>query len=64
MTTETPPWLTKQTADDTVHAVPLDDDIVHDFALDCACGPAPQVVPGGVVLVHASLDGREHQEAL
>ncbi|WP_432077845.1 hypothetical protein [Streptomyces sp. YPW6] len=63
MTTDSPPWLTKQTADNTVHAVPLDDNIVHDFAPDCACGPAPQVVPGGVVLVHASLDGREHQEA-
>ncbi|WP_405461702.1 hypothetical protein OG786_29545 [Streptomyces sp. NBC_00101] len=56
-------WLTKQTAAGVVHATPLDDGIVHEFTHDCPCGPAPQVVPGGVVLVHASLDGREHQEA-
>ncbi|MCX5144630.1 hypothetical protein [Streptomyces sp. NBC_00338] len=59
MTTD---WLTKQTADDVVHVTPLDDDIVHEFTPGCPCGPAPQVVPGGVILVHASLDGREHQE--
>ncbi|MBT3077656.1 MULTISPECIES: hypothetical protein [Streptomyces] len=62
MMTDSPQWLTKQTAADTVHAVPLDDGIVHDFTPGCPCGPAPQAVPGGVVLVHASLDGREHQE--
>ncbi|MFJ8923838.1 hypothetical protein ACIREK_30725 [Streptomyces sp. NPDC102415] len=54
--------MTKQTAADVVHAVPLDDGIVHEFTHHCPCGPAPQIVPGGVVLVHASLDGREQKE--
>lgn len=61
MTTD---WLTKQTAPDVVHVTPLDDGIVHEFAPSCPCGPAPHAVPGGVVLAHASLDGRETQEAL
>lgn len=55
-------WLAKQTSADVVHATPLDDGIIHEFTPDCPCGPVPQVVPGGVVLVHHSLDGREHQE--
>lgn len=56
------PWLAKQTADDVVHAVPLDDAIVHEFTPECPCGPAPYTTPGGLILSHASLDGREHQE--
>ena len=62
MTTDSPSWLTKRTAADVVHAVPLDDDIVHEFTPDCPCGPAPYTVPGGAILAHAGLGGREHQE--
>lgn len=56
-------WLAQQTAADIVHTVPLDDEIVHEFAADCPCGPTPVSTPGGTILSHASLDGREHQEA-
>lgn len=59
---DAPPWLVHPTAVDVVHTVPLDDEIVHEFTPDCPCGPAPVSVPGGTLLSHASLDGREHQE--
>lgn len=57
-------WLTRQTEDDTVHAVPLVDAIVHEHAADCPCGPTvlPSRMPRGTtgqVLIHHSRDGRE-----
>jgi hypothetical protein len=57
-------WLSTFTADDTAHAVPLDDLIVHEFTDDCPCGPSPRPVPRsdgsmGWLIVHHSLDGRE-----
>lgn len=50
-------------ADDVVHAAPLDDGMIHEFTTECPCGPTPITVPGGLILSHASLDGRERQEA-
>ncbi|MFD6490684.1 hypothetical protein [Streptomyces sp. NPDC060188] len=58
----TDPWLVHQIADDVVHTVPLDDEIVHEFAPDCPCEPTPIGAPGGTILSHSSLDGREHPE--
>jgi hypothetical protein len=62
-------WLLSTlTGDDTAHAVPLDDVIVHGFAADCPCGPTARPVPRddgsmGWLYVHHSLDGREAAEA-
>lgn len=60
-------WLTQQTADDTVHTIPLDDQIIHDHSADCPCGPtaAPSPMPEGRtgwIVTHHSLDGREASE--
>jgi hypothetical protein len=60
-------WLTQQTADDVVHAIPLDDEIVHDHADTCPCGPTARPTPmrgdaTGWIVTHHSLDGRELDE--
>lgn len=60
-------WLASQTADDTVHSVPLDDAIVHEFTDTCPCGPTTKPTPMpegrvGWILSHHSLDGREAAE--
>lgn len=60
-------WLVQQTADNIVHALPLDDLTTHDLADDCLCGPTdhPVNMPGGrvgYVTTHHSLDGREARE--
>ncbi|MFD9721014.1 hypothetical protein [Streptomyces sp. NPDC059076] len=52
----------------TLHIVPVDDLIAHDTSTTeahCACGPETRPDPQddgsmGWLLVHASLDGREH----
>lgn len=50
-----------------VHVYPAGDLILHEVTEDCPCGPRPEPVPRddgstGWVLVHHSLDGREHAE--
>ena len=45
-----------------LHVVPRDDLVAHEPNEDCPCGPTPTFEPGGVVLVHHSLDNREAQE--
>ncbi|OKI16800.1 hypothetical protein A6A07_11465 [Streptomyces sp. CB03911] len=62
------PWLAWQQDDFTVHSVPLDDLIVHDFTDDCPCGPDQIPIPRvdgaqGWIVRHHSLDGREQHEA-
>lgn len=55
-------WLTSQREDDSVHVIPLDDVIVHDFDDDCSCGPSLEYVDGNAnarLFTHHSLDGRE-----
>lgn len=52
-------------ADNDVHVIPCDDLIGHGLHGGCPCGPTPELVPrpdgsDGWVLVHHSLDGREH----
>lgn len=60
-------WLAKEVSDTTVHAVPLDDLIVHDFSEDFPCGPGARTIsrdgrPDGWIYTHHSLDGRELNE--
>ena len=60
-------WLAQDTSGTAVHAVPLDDVIVHDFSEDCPCGPRPRRIPrdgrpDGWTFTHHSLDGREFNE--
>ncbi|MBG6083257.1 hypothetical protein [Zhihengliuella flava] len=38
--------------------IPINDVVPHEFGFECACGP---ILKEGV-LVHYSLDGREHHE--
>lgn len=47
-----------------MHVVPVDDLVEHDTAIDseCVCGPHRQDVPGGFLVIHNSLDGRERFE--
>ena len=46
-----------------LHVVPTNDLIEHEtVGDDCACGPRVEFVPGGPVIVHHSLDGRELRE--
>jgi hypothetical protein len=52
----------------STHVVPVDDLIAHETTEDCVCGPTNEPVPradGSTawVIVHHSLDGREHDEA-
>lgn len=59
-----PGWLAVQTDASTVHSVPLDDEIVHEFTGACPCGPTPRATPcadgsEGRIVTHHSLDGRE-----
>lgn len=43
-----------------VHVHPINDSIEHDLESDdCVCGPSVEFVPGGMVVTHHSLDGRE-----
>lgn len=64
-----PSWLTVECERD-VHVVPIGDTIRHDYDDDCPCGPTPEYInpdtglsyPGGAVVVHHSLDGREAHE--
>ena len=54
----------------TVHVEPVEDLIEH-LGIDCPCGPDVEYIdpatggtyPGGPVVDHHSLDGREHHEA-
>ena len=60
-------WLAQEVSDTEVHAVPLDDEIVHDFSEECPCGPRKRMIPregrpDGWVYTHHSLDGREFSE--
>lgn len=60
-------WLATATDDDTVHVLPLDDLIVHEFGEDCPCGPRVQVEQraascDGYLIVHHALDNREAEE--
>lgn len=45
-----------------LHVVPVADLVDHETTDECPCGPTPEFEPGGVVLVHHSLDGREKDE--
>jgi hypothetical protein len=63
-------WLVEQTDHDHVHVMPEEgsDHIEHQLAPDCVCGPRLELVerdhgPDGWISVHASLDGRERNEA-
>ena len=48
-----------------VHVLPVDDLIEHDETEDlCICGPTVTLEPGGRMVVHHSLDGREHATVL
>lgn len=52
----------------SLHVIPLNDLIEHDTTGTCPCGPADQPVrrdDGSIrwLVVHHSLDGREHTEA-
>lgn len=50
---------------ETVHTYPMNDTVhEHDTESDdCLCGPDVEYVEGGgKVVVHHSLDGREHHE--
>ncbi len=38
------------------------DDVEHDLDEDCVCGPTVLFEPGGKVVVHHGLDGREALE--
>lgn len=60
-------WLAQEVSDTEVHAVPLDDTIVHEFSPGCPCGPGARVIPragrpDGWVYTHHSVDGREFNE--
>lgn len=44
-----------------VHVVPVNDQIHHEDAADCPCGPRRYPMDGPPLLVHNSLDGREHR---
>lgn len=52
-----------------VHVVPVNDVVEHEYD-DCVCGPDYQYIdpttgeayPGGPLVTHHSLDGREHHE--
>lgn len=52
----------------TVHVMPINDLIEHDgTGTDCPCGPTTEAVfredgSNGWMVVHHSLDGREHHE--
>ena len=53
-----------------VHVLPLGDLVEHDANCDCICGPDVEYIdpdtgityPGGPVVTHHSLDGREQNE--
>lgn len=53
-----------------IHVEPAADLIIHDDDLDCTCGPDVEWVdpdtgdtyPSGPLVIHHSLDGREHRE--
>lgn len=60
-------WLAQEVSDIEVHAVPLDDVIVHEFSTACPCGPRARTIPregrpDGSVYTHHSVDGREFSE--
>lgn len=46
-----------------VHVEPVNDLIEHEcFADACVCGPSLEFLPGGLLVTHHSLDGRELRE--
>lgn len=51
-------WEAFAIDDDLPHVVPMNDLRPHDLERSCWCKP----FDGGGVLVHNSLDGREHYE--
>ena len=46
-----------------VHVQPVNDLIEHEDTEDCVCGPDVELVEGGAVITHHSLDGRELRES-
>jgi hypothetical protein len=46
----------------TVHVTPVDDLVEHEQSEDCVCGPTVEMVEGGWLVVHESLDRREDRE--
>lgn len=57
--------------DSGIHVVPVRDDVEHGLGhLNCICGPkvewidpaTEETYPAGPLVVHYSLDGREHAE--
>lgn len=60
-------WLTIELEDDSIHVVPMRDDITHEQSDECVCGPRNEAhaQPDGsvrFVVIHHSLDGRESRE--
>lgn len=47
----------------TVHALPLGDQVGHDLSILCACGPKVEFVGNGWAITHAAIDGRELRES-
>lgn len=60
-------WTALKLEPGLVHVLPDDDLVQHDETERCVCQPTPELVlnedgPDGWVIVHHSLDGREHNE--
>lgn len=50
---------------ETYHVVPVEDWIVHQEQHDeCVCGPHVEFFPGGTVVVHHALDGRNSNDQM
>ena len=52
---------------ETIHVMPVNDEVMHENTRDCACGPTVEHVPNvggpdGWLYTHHSLDGREADE--
>ncbi len=43
-----------------LHVMPAFDVVKHGDSDECVCGPDVKFCPGGSIVVHHSLDGREH----
>jgi hypothetical protein len=50
---------------ETYHVVPVEDWITHQEHQDaCVCGPHVEYFPGGTVVVHHALDGRNKEDPM
>jgi hypothetical protein len=56
-------WLALSIGPDEMHLVPDNDLIEHTTSDECVCGPATTHIDDGlIIIIHMSLDGREHSE--